>query len=152
MVAQAEALTFQRTVQATPAAVFRAFTNAGALRDWFCDAAEADPRPGSRIYLWWNDGNYAAGTYTELRPGEGLTFTWQGPAAPQGSEVRVEIHPTDAGSALDVTHGGAGNDARIARRWEAALENLQSHLETGIDLRLARQPMFGISGGEELDA
>src|SRR5262245_35260947 len=118
MVAQAEALTFQCTVPATPAAVFRAWTNAGALRDWLSDAAEADPRPGGRIYLWWNDGTYAAGTYTELRPDEGLTFTWQGPGAPQGSEVRVEIHPADAGSAVAVMHEGAGDAERIVRRWE----------------------------------
>lgn len=152
MVEQAEVLTFQCTVPTTPADVFRALTHAGALRAWFCDAAEADPRPGGRIYLWWNDGHYAAGTYSYLQSNAAVTFTWHGPAARQGSEVQVEIRPEGAGTAVTVTHRGVDDLAQVGRRWEAGLENLQSHLASGIDLRGARRPMFGIAGGEELDA
>lgn len=40
----------------------------------------------------------------------------------------------------------------IGKGWQAALENLQSVLETGVDLRFSRRPVFGVMGGSALDA
>ncbi len=51
-----QTLEFAVAVAAPPAEVFRAFTRATPLRDWLCDVALADARPGGRIYLWWNRG------------------------------------------------------------------------------------------------
>src|SRR5215217_7184506 len=56
-------LTATRTVDAKSSEVFRAFTNTGALRDWLCNSAQVDLRKGGRIYLWWNEGYHAAGTF-----------------------------------------------------------------------------------------
>ncbi len=50
----AQSLEYQRTVNAPVAEAYRAFTRATPLRDWLCDVALADARPGGRIYLWWN--------------------------------------------------------------------------------------------------
>src|SRR5437762_1517384 len=104
MLTQTQALEFTRTIHATPAEVFRAFTKSFALRDWLCDAAEADGRVGGRIYLWWNDGYYAAGSYTELQPGAGLAYTWAGPGEAGPSTVRVTLTAEDDSTRVTVTH------------------------------------------------
>ncbi len=153
MLMHASPLRFTRTVSAPAAEVYRAFIVPAALRDWLCDAADADPRLGGRVYLWWNDGYYSAGVFTELARAERLAFTWQGPGEPPGA-VTVEFASQDGTTVVTVRdEPGAGADAvaeaALAGGWEAALENLQSMLETGIDLRIARRPMFGLlSGGD----
>ena len=157
MLTQAPPLRVTRTVDAPAAEVYRAFIAPTALRDWLCDAAQVDPRSGGRVYLWWNDGYYTAGVFTDLVRNERLAFTWHGPGEARGL-VTVTLAARDAATVVTVTHdvadgaGSAPDEAAITRRWEAALENLQSLLETGIDLRLARRPMFGLADGGELTA
>lgn len=159
MLTHERTLTFERSVPATPSELFRAFTHPAALRDWLCNAAQVEPRTGGRVYLWWDSGYYTAGVFTELTRNSSLAFTWRGPRDPQPSEVRVTISPAADGSAanLALEHSGIGSgsewgDARdeVARLWETALDDLRSMLETGIDARLARRPMFGLSGGDLL--
>jgi uncharacterized protein YndB with AHSA1/START domain len=152
MLTHAPPLRFTRTVDAPVAEVYRAFISPAALRDWLCAAADTEPRPGGRLYLWWNDGYYSAGVFTELARAERLVFTWQGPGAPPGT-VTVAFAAHGGTTAVTVTHeSDAETDAALAGRWEAALENLQSVLETGIDLRIARRPMFGLLNGGDVGA
>jgi uncharacterized protein YndB with AHSA1/START domain len=159
MLTQLETLTFEQTVKAEPDEVFRAFTTPSALRDWLCNAAEAEPRKGGRIYLWWNEGYYTAGVFTELaRPGS-LAFTWRGPDDERASEVRVAISPAHGGTGSTVTVQHSALPAteshesieQTRKIWEAGLENLVSVADTGIDLRFSRRPMFGLSGGDLLN-
>jgi uncharacterized protein YndB with AHSA1/START domain len=157
MLTQEATLQFTRTVQAAPAAVFRAFTTPSALRDWLCDAARVDPRSGGPIYLWWNDGYYTGGVFTAVVRDAELAFTWRGPQDPVTGQVHVALTPAGAGTTVTVTHTApdAGPEsataaAEIARRWEQSLENLQSLLETGVDLRIARRPIFGLDDAEPL--
>lgn len=148
---KSRATTFEEAVQATPAVVYRMFTSPGALRSWLCDTAEADRRVGGRIYLWWNRGYYSAGTYTELVPGERAAFTWRGPDDQAGTQVLVDLTAEgEAGTRVRVTHAGAASGDW--QGWQDALENLKSAVETGIDLRLARRPMFGINGADVVTA
>src|SRR4051794_17824013 len=161
MLTQEETLTFERTVQAEPAEVYRAFIKPSILRDWLCNVADVEPRPGGRAYFWWNDGYFSSGTYTELNKDENLAFTWRGPEDPTSSRVRVTIEPSGEGSGtsiVHITHEGIGSGVewagaadKMRKGWEDALENLQSVLETGIDLRFARRPMFGLNGGDALN-
>lgn len=155
MLTHTPTLTFTRTVTASAADVYRAFVSRQALRDWLCDVAQIDPRPGGPVYFWWERGYYTAGMITDLIPDERLAFTWQGPGEPPAT-VRVELVPQGDQTTVRVTYDAGAADsaleARIARLWEAALENLQSLLETGVDLRIARRPMFGIGGGDALTA
>ena len=155
MLTHSSILSFTRTVAAPPADVYRAFLARQALRDWLCDGAQVDPRPGGHIYCWWDSGYYTAGIITALAPDERVAFTWQGPDEPPAT-VRVELTPQGAHTTVRVTYDAATADrateARITRRWEVALEHLQSLLETGVDLRVARRPMFGISNGDTLTA
>jgi uncharacterized protein YndB with AHSA1/START domain len=150
-----ETLTFERTVNATPAQVYRAFTNSTALREWFCDAALADARPQGRVYFGWNSGYYASGAYTELKENELVAFTWCGRGEPASTQVQVALHAADVGTRVAISHNGIGSGEAWAeatqefrRGWEAGLENLTSVIESGEDLRYTRRPMLGIMVGE----
>ncbi len=145
----------KRTVNLPPLEVYRAFVNAVALRDWLADAAQTDPREGGRLYLWWNGGYFVNGEYTTLVPGQKIAFTWHGRGEPEPTRVQVTLTPKNGGTLVTLVHAGLGPgkkwaEAReaIARGWETGLENLQSALETGIDLRQARLPRLGILIGD----
>jgi uncharacterized protein YndB with AHSA1/START domain len=151
MPSQTQSLRFTRTVQALPAEVFRAFTHATALRDWLAAAAASQPQPGGGLYLRWNSGYAAHGTFTALEPGRKVAFTWQGTGEPSPSRVQVSLAEKNGGSRVTLTHSGLGRgkawaaslDA-IQSGWETGLENLQSVLERGIDLRFMRTPRMGV--------
>jgi hypothetical protein len=72
--------------------------------------------------------------------------------------VQIALKEKDGGTTVTVTHTtGAGKAWAEAFKgleagWASALENLQSVLETGEDLRVVRRPMLGITGFSELDA
>ncbi len=147
-----QALEYTVTVAASAEEVFRAFTRATPLRDWLCDVALADARLGGRIYLWWNRGYYTAGEYTALDPLHRVAFTWLGRHEPAPTEVEVQLEPVGQCTEVRLRHDGLGEGdawermrAEVSRGWTLALENLQSLLETGQDLRYTRRPMLGIT-------
>ncbi len=160
MATPAAALTFTRSISVPPAEVFHLFTSPSALQEWCCQAAQVDPRPSGRLYLWWHQGYYTAGVFTEVTTDQRLAFTWQGAGDPAATVVRVDFaSAVGGGTQVTVTHNGVGTDSvwastaeGIRHGWEAALENLQSVLETGVDLRLARRPMFGLNDADTLSA
>jgi uncharacterized protein YndB with AHSA1/START domain len=148
-------LKFERLIQAPLVEVYRAFTNSTALREWLCDAAQADPRPNGRLYLWWNSGYSTSGRFITVEPNQRIVFTWHGSSDPGDTEVEVDL--ADKGGATQVTLRHTKVKARgtwikfreeIQRGWEIGLENLASVLETGQDLRIVRRPMLGISVGD----
>ena len=151
----AQTLKFKRTVNAPPAEVYRAFTHATALRDWLCNAAQTEVRPGGRFYVWMNSGFYATGEFVKLEPGKRLVFTWYGKDEPAPTRVQVLLQPKEGGTSITLKHEQIGSGAKWAKTireiqdgWTESLENLQSVLETGIDLRMARQPRLGILIGD----
>jgi len=148
----ASALTFKRSVNVPPAEVYRAFTHATALRDWLCDAAQTEVRKGGRVYLWWNSGVYASGAYTALEPGKKVAWVWHHSREPESAQITVSLAPgkPEGSTLVTLKHTvGSGRKWSVVVKaaqaaWESALENLQSVLETGIDLREARLPRLGI--------
>ena len=147
-----QALTFTRSIQASSAAVYEALTSATGFREWLSDGAVvAAAREGGNYQLWWNDGYYTSGEFKTLTENERVEFTWYGSSEPASTAVRIDLKPADGGTELIVTHSGLDSDnawetfaQEIKQGWEASLENLQSVLETGTDLRIARRPMLGI--------
>jgi uncharacterized protein YndB with AHSA1/START domain len=146
---------FKRTVKAPPAEVYRAFTTSTALRTWLCDSAQMDARKGGRVYLWWNSGFYASGEFTTVAADKRLAFTWRGRNEPDASQVRVSLAADNGSTLVTVAHAGVGTGRawapvtkEIEEGWAGALENLQSVLETGQDLRFVRRPMLGVMIGE----
>ncbi len=147
-----QTLKFKLTVNAPPAEVYRAFTNSTALRQWMCDAAQADASKGGRLYLWWRAGYYACGEFTSLSPNKKLAFTWRGRGEPDATRVQVSLAAKEGQTVVTLSHLGLGSGKKWAsaahelrRGWEQVMENLQSVLETGQDLRYTRLPMLGIN-------
>lgn len=151
----AATLSVKRRVNAPPAEAFRAFTHATALRDWLCQAAQTDARPGGRLYLWWDDGYAVSGSFTKFEPGKRLVFAWHSPQEPGPLTVQATFKEKAGGTLVTVTQSGFGAGAKwkaslanLQAAWEAGLENLGSQLEKGVDLRVARRPRLGIFIGE----
>lgn len=141
----------EQRIEASPAQVFHAFTNATALREWLCDGAMVVPRKDGRLHLWWTSGYHATGDFTKVVPDERISFTWQGKGEPAPTRVRVTLKPDGEATVVELAHKGvgtgrkwAGSAEAIRRGWQTGLENLRSVLETGHDLRFTRRPMLGI--------
>lgn len=148
-------LKFETYIPASPAQVYHAFTNASALREWLCDLATVNPRPGGRLYLYWNSGYYSSGEYTALEAEKSLAFLWCGRGDPGRSQVIVALEPQESGTRLLLEHnlpddGGEWETviAQVDKGWRDSLENLASVLESGKDLRFINRPMMGITLGD----
>ncbi len=152
----ATSLKYVQTISASPALVYRAFTNATAMREWLCETASVDPRPGGRFFIAWNSGYYASGEYTKVIAGKEIHFIWQGRDDPGPTQVRVLIEALDNGnSTLVLEHFDLKNDhewasalKQIDHGWSSGLRNLTSVLELGPDLRVLNRPMMGILFGD----
>jgi len=151
MVSDSETLTYERIIPTRPADLYRAFTSSTALREWLCDTATTSARPNGHVFVGWNDGYYATGHFVELLENRVVCFTWQGRGEPRPTQVHVAIQPAAEGVALTLTHSAIGHGpewgdktAEFDRAWRRALENLESVVTTGEDLRVTRRPLLGI--------
>lgn len=158
MPAEPRPLTFTQTVNVPPAEVYQAFTNRTALREWLADGAVSTPRQGGNLYLWWDDGYYASGEYTDLQRDRHVAFTWYGRGEPLPTQVSVTLEPDGEGTHVTLSHDGLttadvwdGPAQAIAEGWHRGLENLRSVLETGDDLRVSQRPMLGITVAAIID-
>jgi uncharacterized protein YndB with AHSA1/START domain len=138
-------------VKTTPEAAFEALTQASELREWFSDEAWTIVRPDGRYDVRWNQGYRSDGRFTKLDPPRRATVTWQGSGEPGETKIKFKVKPVDEGAKVTVSHNGFGPSdkwdkavAQSEKGWNAGLENLKSTLETGVDLRSARQPFLGI--------
>lgn len=132
--------------------VYRALTNSTLLRLWMSDTATTQVRPRGYLFMAWNDGYYMTGAFTELMPDERVAYTWHGSMDPGPTQVTFELQPTGEGTQLTLTHSGLGSgpdwemfQQQMEQSWRSSLENLQSMLEEGPDLRIVRRPMLGIT-------
>jgi uncharacterized protein YndB with AHSA1/START domain len=151
MAEESDTLTYEQSFAVGPADLYRAFTSSTALREWLCDTATTSPRPNGHLFVGWNGGYYATGHFTELLTNRAVCFTWQGRGEPRPSRVHVAIEPSDQGTHLRLEHSGIGQGpewgdkaAEFDRAWRRALENLDSVLTSGEDLRITRRPMLGV--------
>jgi uncharacterized protein YndB with AHSA1/START domain len=140
------------TIESTRELAFEAMTRDSELREWFCDQAWTDVRPGGRYALHWNQGYHVEGRFLELDVPRRAVIAWRGTGEPGDTTVEVTVGEAGGGVEVTVVHGGFGPGAEwngplgeARKGWDVGLENLKSTLETGIDLRAARQPFLGIS-------
>ncbi len=143
----------QRTqISAPRPAVFAAFIDPKELRGWFCNHAYTKPQAKGRYWMRWDDGYRIEGHYVHVSAPEGLSFSLRSAQAPGQTMINVALRPAgERDTQVALTHTGFGSgplwDAyreEYARRWEQALQNLKSVLETGVDLRGIRRPYLGI--------
>jgi hypothetical protein len=80
-----------------------------------------------------------------------IELTWEGKDEPGETNLVFEIEALDQGTAVTLIHSGYGADTlwdkavtEAESSWPLALENLESVLTTGIDLREASRPILGI--------
>lgn len=154
-----KSIIIKRTVKASGTEVFRLFTRGPALRQWMCDAVQFEARKGGRAYFAWNDGYQAVGTVSKIEPNATVAYSWHGSGEPAASQVKVALKEKNGTTHITVTHSDLGSGKAWAQAvqgledgWASGLENLQSILETGEDLRIVRRPMLGIVGMSVLDA
>ncbi len=146
-------LTFTQEVNVAPAQVYRAFTNAEAVQEWFADVAETDPRPRARFYAWWNQEYYTAGQFSHLEENKEVAFSWQGPGE-SATRVRLQLEENGTGTTVTLTHDDVPEEGveGFSKEWPTSLANLKSVLETGVDKRLYDRPMLGFFIGGLVDA
>lgn len=119
--------------------VFRAWTDAQALKHWFrpseqhrCQAVELDPRVGGRyrIDVRSPDGeeHSVGGVYREIVAPSRLVFTWSKSGRPDfDSVVTIELREVSGGTELTLTHErlpDAESRARHEQGWTGCLEHL----------------------------
>ena len=146
-----QTLNFTQSVNNSPESLYDAFTNATQLREWLCNVATVVPRPGGRIYLWWNSGYYTSGEFTHTESGKEVSFTWHGRGEPDPTQVKVSFKAQDSSTLVSLDHSGmgAGDEweqtiSEIDKGWKTSLKNLASVQETGEDIRFIMRPMLGI--------
>jgi uncharacterized protein YndB with AHSA1/START domain len=142
----------KRFIQASPEAVFRTLSQAYEWREWLCNEAKFASRPKEKWEAKWEDGYKAWGTILKVDAPKRFALTWQDAQDPRPSRAEFILKPHPKGTELSLRHSDFGKGpkaaksfARARRAWVKCLENLQSILETGIDLRIARRPMMGIN-------
>lgn len=115
-------------------AIWRALTDATALRQWFAEHAETDP-PGGRYAFWGRFTPYGENPAQRLiQADQTLCFAW----TLDGHETTVEIEPHEENADATVVaitqtaYDGviSGYPARLALTvfWSLALGNLTDHL------------------------
>jgi uncharacterized protein YndB with AHSA1/START domain len=145
-------LVLTQSIDVSPALVYRALTNDMLQRLWLCDTNRINSRVGGNYFLSWNDGYCAVGEFTALEPDSRVSYTWLGKGEPGPSQVDITLSPASHGTVVEVRHSGLGSGeawesvaAELQKGWKSGLENLKYLLENGLDLRIQRRPMMGVS-------
>src|SRR5258708_37992626 len=112
--AKTETLEFKHTIGASASEVYLALTNATALREWFCDVAQFEPRKGGRAYFAWHQGYYAAGEVTKVVADKKVAFTWTGRGEPDTTQVEITVAAKKNASSVRITHAGV----RTGKKWK----------------------------------
>lgn len=144
-------LNFNLKIYAPVEQVYRAFTNATILRQWFCDFATVEAKPGGRIYLWWHSGRYLVGEFVEAVINKSFKISCRGCHEGGSSEIAAVMQVKDKVTHIRLTESGLTNQKvskEVQKRWEKSLMNLKSYLEDGLDLRFINRPMLGILFGD----
>jgi uncharacterized protein YndB with AHSA1/START domain len=131
-------LTLKRRFKATPAQVYKAWTDPAQLAQWMGPAevtaveATADVRVGGRYHVRMiapDDEHNVGGVYREVVPNEKLVFTWAWRSTPEReSLVTVLIKPDGDGSLLTLIHEQFFDEAARDRHefgWTGSLNKLE---------------------------
>lgn len=106
-------------ISARPETVWRYWTDAQRMSDWWGAAADLDPRPGGTRQVEMGGGSVMRGEFLELVPYERIVFSfgWEpthnAPAIPPGS-TRVEVTLTPDGDDTIMTLRHSGIPAALA--------------------------------------
>jgi uncharacterized protein YndB with AHSA1/START domain len=148
-------LCYSLTMRATPDRVWRALTAPEALRAWFAEHADVDPRVGGAWRFWGRNSlgvptpDAADQRIVALEPEKLLAFTWTWSGVPTRVELALEpkewkeftlgsnppLRPNAPGCAVTVRQSFAGTlpyprpESLADDHWRLALANLFAHLD-----------------------
>jgi len=135
-------LTIKRRFKATPAQVFKAWTEPAQLAQWMGGPeitsvdAKADVRVGGRYQIRMtkaNDEHNVSGVYREVVPNEKLVFTWAWRTMPEReSLVTVHLKADGDHTIMTFTHEQFFDEAARDRHehgWTGSFGKLEKHLE-----------------------
>jgi len=101
-------LKFEGVIKAPPVQVYNSFTNSTAMREWMCDIATTEIKPGGRFYAAWNSGYYTSGEFIALDPDKSISFTWRGRNYPRDTQVLITLKKKTGGTQFLLIHKGLG--------------------------------------------
>lgn len=134
MTPQTQELIIIRTILASPAQVYAAFTHAEGWCEWCCERAESDPKVGGKLHIY-TEGYNAYGKFTGLEQDKTIAFTWDGDGEPPMLvQVLLDGHDQTTDMTFKVTILGSEADwpgfaANLERIWGRVLNNLNAVLE-----------------------
>jgi uncharacterized protein YndB with AHSA1/START domain len=134
------------TVQAPRDEVFRALTDAGALKRWWITDGTSEPRSGGHFRYEWKMADAAndhvqEGTYDAVVDGVVVAYPWA--AGPDTTtHVTFALDEREGATRVSLVHAGFAPDLdevheRHDQGWRGFLSNLKSVLEAGEDNRAA---------------
>lgn len=130
-----EPIVVERSIDASPAAVYAYLTESDKWARWQGVGATIHPQPGGVFALAMPNGTRARGEFVELVPDRRVVFTWgwiDHPVVPPGSTtVEIELTPEGTGTRLRLTHRGLPHDetALHALGWNRYLPRLAAVAE-----------------------
>jgi uncharacterized protein YndB with AHSA1/START domain len=147
------------TVEAPPAEVFAALTEAAILPRRFPSSAESDARPGGAYRYDFEFPNEPEkthslrGHYIDIEAGRRLSYDWHTPGAGE-TEVAFTLEPRGAGTVVTLVHSGFSAESEESRSlhdagWRVFLDNLRSVLERGVDERAEK---LGMATGTRIES
>jgi uncharacterized protein YndB with AHSA1/START domain len=131
-------LEIRRTIDATPAETWTAWTEPDLLARWFApgqmraEVLAYELRVGRRYRIRMRDPDGSThtvgGVFVVITPQQRLvmTWAWESPDA-QESRVSVDFEDRDAGTGITIRHEGLPDEASATshrKGWEGCLDNL----------------------------
>ena len=119
--------------------VWTAFTDPGALAQWFWPetfntAVSVDPRAGGHYRIQATSRRMGiSGEYREVTPPHKLVFTWQWDGEDEQSLVTIELSAHHGGTQLAIHHELLASEAdrdNHAQGWKDCLDRLPGWLES----------------------
>ncbi|RPI17425.1 MAG: hypothetical protein EHM58_09345 [Ignavibacteriae bacterium] len=123
-------LTLEKQINCPVSSVYKAFTDAAVLSQWFTSNAKVDLRVGGR---YSNDDN-DEGKYLEIQPNKLVKFTWDNKNYCPGTEVSVFFNGGDKTTDVTLIHHNLATEKHVNSMksgWTWALANVKLYLEEG---------------------
>ncbi len=126
-------------IQASPAVIYRALTDAKEIARWFCDRVTSDPKVGGELKAYWRIGpRQGRAVFTTLIPDSQVELQWVDDGADETIEAArhsicytiqlkratTEVTVQDAGPPTDEETFAALNEG-----WIELLRSLKEHCE-----------------------
>jgi len=126
-------------IKATPEKVFKAWTDAATVSQWFTVKTEIIPKRGGLIYFEWLAGDKWETTFTEFAKNRKIVF----PFGKGGEMVAVTVRKQGKGTVCELHQYDMKDTPKIRWTmhrgclggWIFFLTNLKAYLEHKIDLR-----------------